>query len=697
MAESKSVRNPAKKVVQKVSYDLTKEQFERLQRISSIGVWQLEYEKGGAVWSDEALRIYGLPLDRNFYSYTEWIQFLHDEDRGRVVTLISSPEIKTITFDTRIVRPDGEIRHVKQYTTRQYDSAGKEIGMYGVCQDITEQVLLATELRTTIEDLKGYRMALDVSSIISVTDSKGIISYANDGFCKISKYRSNELLGLPHSIVNSGFQDKIFWKKFWNTISKGNVWKGIIKNKAKDGTYYWVETTVVPFKNEDGTIKHYISIRHDITELQQIRFELEQKNNMLQNTLHEMQMKSDFERKKFKVKEQIFAATDEHTIVNSLLYSLSAMKPLSFMAIYIPEQGYAENNWFISVDTGNENVTIDKVASRLARNYIVEQAGKFCEAGVAAPKTDGCTDIAIPLNSANGSTIGWIVMGCTDSMKKTDEEMAWLKELSELVCLKIAQIRGQRFIEHSNEILKAEVEKQTAELREINQGLELFGATIAHDLRAPLRNISGFIGLLKDTLKGNANSDQLEFMEHITSSAKRMGDLVVALLQFSRLSKQKLQKEVFNPLSIITDLISGLQKNYDTKLFDVTLNITNPIYADRILIGQVFENLISNAFKYSSQRDTIKLSIIQTVANGECVFTVSDNGAGFDGRYADKLFKPFGRLHSINEFEGTGIGLASCKWIINAHGGDISASSEPNKGTTFTFRLPCKDNVQADK
>jgi PAS domain S-box-containing protein len=677
--------------------NITQQQFDDLQHVSSIGVWQLDFNTGFAVWSDEVLRIYGLPLTCNQFTFTDWLMFLHPDDKETVVKSITGISSGAIIFETRILRPDGQIRYVRQVTTRQYDNNGQETGMYGICQDITEQALLAIQLRTTIEDLERYKMALDTSSIISVTNSQGIITYANDGFCRISKYTAEELIGAPHAIVNSGYHSKVFWSEFWSIISAGEVWKGILKNKAKDGSPYWVDTTVVPFKNEDGTIKHYISIRHDITELQQVRLELEQKNSILQNTLHEMQMKSDFERKKFKVKEQIFAATDEHTIVNSLLYSLSAMKPLSFMAIYIPEQGYDENSWVISVDTGNENVTIDKVASRLARNYIVEQAGKFCQAGVAAPKTDGCTDIAIPLNSAEGNTIGWIVLGCTDNMKKTDEEMAWLKELSELVCLKIAQIRGQRFIEHSNEILKAEVEKQTAELREINQGLELFAATIAHDLRAPLRNISGFIGLLKETLNGRADVDQLEFMEHITSSAKRMGDLVVALLQFSRLSKQKLQKEVFNPLSIITDLISGLQKNYDTKLFDVTLNITNPIYADRILIGQVFENLISNAFKYSSQRDTIKLSIIQTVANGECVFTVSDNGAGFDGRYADKLFKPFGRLHSINEFEGTGIGLASCKWIINAHGGDISASSEPNKGTTFTFRLPCKDNVQADK
>lgn len=676
--------------------NITQQQFDDLQHVSSIGVWQLDFNTGLAIWSDEVLRIYGLPLNRNQYTYTDWLMFLHPDDKERIVATISGTDKTSIIFEARIVRPNGQIRYVRQVTTKQYGINGQESGMYGICQDITEQALLAIQLRTTIEDLERYKLALDVSSIISVTDSHGIITYANEGFCRVSKYTSNELTGAAHAIVNSGFHSKAFWKKFWDTISAGIVWKGILKNKAKDGTYYWVDTTVVPFKNQDGTVKHYISIRNDITELQQVRLELERKNSMLQNALLEMQMKSDFERRKFKVKEQVFASTDEYSIVNGLLYSLSEMKPLSFMAIYIPDNGYEENNWVVSVDTSNENVTLEKVSNRLARNYVVEQVGKFCQAGTAAPKIDGCADIAIPLNSAEGNTIGWIVMGCTDTMKKTDEEMAWLKELSELVCLKIDQIRGQRFIEHSNEILTAEVEKQTSELREINQGLELFAATIAHDLRAPLRSISGFIGLLKDTLNVTADADQLEFMDHITSSAKRMGDLVVALLQFSRLSKQKLQKEVFNPLSTIKDLIGGLQRNYTSKQFDISLNVPNPIYADRILIGQIFENLISNAFKYSSQRDVIKLSIQQTLVNGECVFTVTDNGAGFNSKYADKLFKPFGRLHTSSEFEGTGIGLASCKWIINAHGGDITACSEPDKGSVFTFKLPCKDRLVID-
>jgi PAS domain S-box-containing protein len=676
-----------------VAVILTAEQFDNLQHVSSIGVWVMDYSTGKSAWTDEALRIYGLPLGPNTYTYEEWLEFIHPEDKHFVLGCIENPQPDgRIVFDARIVRPDGTIRYVKQVTTRQYDAAGHETGMYGICQDITEQALLAAQLHTTIEDLERYKMALDSSSIVSVTDSAGIITYANEGFCRISKYTGDELTGASHSIINSGYHTSAFWAAFWSTISAGEVWKGIVKNKAKDGTFYWVDTTVVPFKEENGTIKNYISIRHDITELQQVRVELEQKNNLLQGTLQEMQQKADFERKKFKVKEQIFAAADEHAIVSSLLHSLSEMKPLSFMAVYIPESGYDENSWVVCVDSANENVTLEKVSNRLARNYVVEQTGRFCQAGTAAPKIDGCTDIAIPLNSAESSTIGWIVLGCIDSMKKTEEEMAWLKELSELICLKIEQIRGKRFIEHSNEILKAEVNKQTAELREINQGLEMFAATIAHDLRAPLRNISGFVGLLKETLDGKADDEQVVFMDHITSSAKRMGDLIVALLQFSRLSKQKLNKEVFNPLPMVKNIVSGMQQQYPDKQFEVSVDISNRIHADRVLIGQVFENLVSNAFKYSAGRDVIKVAIKQQVVNGECVFTVSDNGAGFDSRYAEKLFKPFGRLHSNSEFEGTGIGLASCKWIINAHGGDISACSEVDKGTTFRFTLPCKDN-----
>lgn len=110
-----------------------------------------------------------------------------------------------------------------------------------------------------------YREALDSYSIVSITDARGIISYANQRFCEISGYEQSELIGQPHAIINSAYHSKSFWRSFWRTIAKGQIWKGEIKNKAKNGQHYWVETTVVPFMGENGNVKEYLSIRIDIT------------------------------------------------------------------------------------------------------------------------------------------------------------------------------------------------------------------------------------------------------------------------------------------------------------------------------------------------------------------------------------------------------------------------------------------------
>ena len=166
------------------------------------------------------------------------------------------------------------------------DASGKPYGIFGISTDITELKAIEEALYKTIREISAYKFALDESAIVAITNQKGIISHVNDNFCKISKYRAAELLGQDHRIINSGYHTKGFIRDLWGTIVKGKIWKGELKNRAKDGDYYWVDTTIVPFLDEEGKPYQYVAIKADITARKQAEEDLYKLNQELESRVN---------------------------------------------------------------------------------------------------------------------------------------------------------------------------------------------------------------------------------------------------------------------------------------------------------------------------------------------------------------------------------------------------------------------------
>ncbi len=235
------------------------------------------------------------------------------------------------------------------------------------------------------------------------------------------------------------------------------------------------------------------------------------------------------------------------------------------------------------------------------------------------------------------------------------------------------------------------VKKRTYELESANKELEAFSYSVSHDLRAPLRHISGFIELFKrkesDTLTEKGN----RYLSTISGSAKEMGALIDDLLQFTNAGRAVIKMEDFDPRMIIDEVIENLKEDTDNRNIKWEIGKLPVVYADYSMMMQVWANLISNAIKYTRTKELAVIEIGAKEEGREYVFYIKDNGVGFDMKYSHKLFGVFQRLHSSDEFEGTGIGLANVKKIIMKHEGRIWGESEPEKGTIFYFTIPKKE------
>jgi PAS domain S-box-containing protein len=527
------------------------------------------------------------------------------------------------------------------YSIKGYPS---DDGLTVFYKDISESRRSEQKLTKTLKEVSDYKYALDESAIVAITDQKGMIKYVNDNFCKISKYSREELLGQDHRIINSGYHSKEFIRSLWVTIANGKIWKGELRNKAQDGTIYWVDTTIIPFLNEENKPYQYVAIRADITERKLAEEKLQRSLNDIANYKYALDESS------------ILAITNQKGIITHVNDNFCKISK------YSREELLGQDHRIINSGYHSESFIRDL--------WVTIANGKIWRGELR--------------NRAKDGTIYWVdttIVPLLDEKGKPYQYIAIRADITE-------RKNAEAEIIQLNADLEEKVTRRTQELQAANYEMEAFTYSVSHDLRAPLRGIIGFTSILEEDYSSKLDKEAMRITGIIKENTLKMGHLIDDLLDFSRMGKKELTKGMVNTNQVVSEVITELKQQSNGKTTEWNISPLPLVKGDISMIRQVWVNLLSNAIKYSSSKDHPKVEIDSFSENGHIVFRIKDNGVGFDEQYAHKLFKVFQRLHDAEEFEGTGVGLALVEKIVSRHGGRTWAKGKEDEGATFYFSLP---------
>lgn len=273
-----------------------------------------------------------------------------------------------------------------------------------------------------------------------------------------------------------------------------------------------------------------------------------------------------------------------------------------------------------------------------------------------------------------------------EELENTNAEVLLLTlELEKRVEERTAELKAAQ-----DELKKRNLEllRRTVQLESLNHELEAFSYSVSHDLRAPARRIDGFLTLALEHHGPKLDDEARNFLDRALRSAREMGVLIENLLAFFRMGRAAMQETDFDTNLMVGEIVSDIKNDCPDRTIEWNIRPLPQIHGDPNLLKQVWVNLISNAVKYTRPRVPAKIEIGCLQKPSENQFYVKDNGVGFDMKYSSKLFGVFQRLHRVDEFEGTGVGLANVRQIISKHGGKVWAEAKPGEGATFYFTLP---------
>lgn len=543
-------------------------------------------------------------------------------------------------YPLTIKHTSGNLTDVLYNASVYKDEEGHVLGVFAAARDVTKQKLFEANLNKSLKEISGYKKALDESSIVAITDKNGIIQYVNDNFCQISKYTREELVGKDHRIINSGYHPKSFMAEMWTTIQNAKIWRGEVKNMAKDGEMYWVDTTIVPFLNEQGEIYQYIAIRSDITA----------KKLLSQYSL------------------SLIEASRDPLVTISPEGKIMDMNEAMVKVTGLTRERLKGTNF-------KEYFTDPKKASEVYQSVF---AKGFVADYPLTIKDHKLTDVLFNgsvYKDDRGNVLGAVIVARDiTEQKRTEKELIEAKVFAELATT------------------IAEEAKMKAE--DAVRAKQQFLSNMSHEIRTPMNAIIGFT---KVVLKTDLTIKQKEYLNAIKVSGDALIVLINDILDLAKVDSGKMTFEQ-RPFKM-AESISSMLHLFETKIQEKNLQlikeydskIPKVLLGDPVRLHQIILNLVSNALKFTN-KGTLIVTVKMIDEDDDKVtinFSVADTGIGIADYKIEKIFENFQQASSGTSrlYGGTGLGLAIVKQLVEAQNGTITVKSEVMEGSTFSFTL----------
>jgi PAS domain S-box-containing protein len=574
-------------------------------------------------------------------------------DRGKVIRwvepgfdvfVLKAKNSQSTVNEWTYIRKDGTRIPILLTVSALRQGATNISGYLGLAMDLTERKQAeltikkgAEKISKAMVELTNQKFAMDQHCAFSICDIHGRITSVNDLFCQSSKYSREEMVGRDHRILNSKYHPKEVFQNLYKTINAGQVWHGEIRNRAKDGTFYWSNSTIVPFKDENGSITEFMTVWSDITERKHVEAELQERQNILESS------------------------NESHEGINIVSIN-KEFQYLNFNSNHRQSMLILQG---VKIKVGHN--VLEVIPDEIIRSR-VKKAFERALAGESHTQTSKYGSIIWETKYSPMFNDKHEIFGATAMSSDITKRMEEAEEL-----------RAAKAMAENMNLAKSE-----------------FLASMSHEIRTPMNGVLGLTQLLKET---NLDGEQQELVNTIQTSGEALMTILNDILDFSKIEAGKLtlERNVFDikiTLDEILQLMSVQSKARGVNLKAVYKNLPDTrVFSDQGRLRQVLLNLIGNALKFTSQ-GSVEVKVAQV--DNSIFIDVLDTGVGIPKAKQSLMFQKFTQADASTsrKFGGTGLGLAISKRLIELLGGQIGFESVEGFGSRFWISLPMNHSQQ---